>query len=47
MTVLRQSCAVFCRNQRICDLQINHKKIADLLIAEWHIEEICGFSVAE
>ncbi len=26
-----QSCAVFCRNLRICDLRINHKKIADLI----------------
>jgi hypothetical protein len=41
-TVLRQSCTVFCRNLRICDLRINHKnlrtgthkKFADFAIAK-------------
>jgi hypothetical protein len=26
-TVFRQSCAVFCRNLRICDLRISHKNV--------------------
>jgi hypothetical protein len=27
MTAWRQSCAVFCGNLRICDLQINHENL--------------------
>jgi hypothetical protein len=35
------------RNLRICDLQINHCKFADLRFADWHTSEIYGFAIAE
>jgi hypothetical protein len=56
MTVLRQRCAVFCKNLQICDLQINHKylRICHLRLAYLRnlsmcdsgmSSRICGFAI--